>query len=160
MISVLKRVDRAIGTVELVFCVACLVVIVITTALAVIFRYGIGSPLVWTADTGVLALTWLTFVGAGLLLKEGRHVAAEGLVKRLPSSLYAVIVVVTGVVVVATVLLMGWFAVVAAQFQFAQKIQTLGLSRSFYSLPIVWAAASMGFTSVVHLLCLRGEAEA
>ena len=70
MIPLLRRVDDVIGKAEMAFCMLCMGVIVVSTSLSVIFRYVLQSPLIWANDAGSLALVWVTFVGAAVLLKD------------------------------------------------------------------------------------------
>lgn len=152
MIAVLRRVDDAVGKAEMAFCMLCMGVVVVSTALSVVFRYLLQSPLLWANDAGALALVWLTFVGAALLLKEGGHVAITGLVNRLPRRGLLAVGVLAALVIGASMFTIGWFAIRAAQVQWGQEIVALGLSRGFYSIPIVWAAVSSALTVVLMVL--------
>lgn len=152
MIVLLRRVDDAIGAAEMAFCMLCMAVIVVSTSLGVIFRYVLESPLLWAGDAGALALVWLSFVGAAVLLKEGGHVAISGLVNRLPPRGRRAAGFFSALVVGASMLTMGWFAVRAAQVQWGQEIVALGISRAYYSIPIVWAAVSSTLTVVLMVL--------
>ena len=152
MIVLLRRVDDAIGKAEMAFCMLCMVVIVVSTALSVIFRYVLQSPLLWANDAGTLALVWLTFVGAAVLLKEGGHVAITGLVNRLPRRGLMAVGLFSAVVVGVGMVTIGWFAVRAAQVQWGQEIVALGISRAYYSIPIVWAAVSSTLTVILMVL--------
>lgn len=160
MIPLLRRVDDAIGKAETAFCMLCMGVIVVATSLAVIFRYVLQSPLIWAGDASTLSLVWITFVGASVLLKEGGHVAITGLVKRLPRRGARAAALFTSVVIGASMITVGWFAVHAAQVQWGQEIVALRLSRAFYSIPIVWAALSSALTVLVMALPPAPEKEA
>lgn len=149
---VLFRIDKAIGRAEMVFCVFCLVVISISTALGVIFRYLLSSPLAWSSDTGILALVWLTFVGAAALYRDGGHVAVTGIVVKFPPRVRIGITVVSAMVIGTAVAVMGWFSVITAMVQAGQPIVTLDISRSWYSIPIVWSAFSMGLATMIGVL--------
>lgn len=154
MIPVLRRVDDAVGKAEMAFCMLCMGVVVLSTALSVLFRYVLQSPLLWANDAGALALVWLTFVGAAMLLKEGGHVAITGLVNRLPPKGRLVAGLVAALVVGVSMATIGWFAVRAAQVQWGQEIVALRLSRAFYSIPIVWAAVSSMLTVGLTIVTL------
>ena len=154
MIPVLRRVDDAIGKAEMAFCMLCMGVVVVSTALSVLFRYVLQSPLLWANDAGALALVWLTFVGASMLLKEGGHVAITGLVNRLPPKGLLVAGLFAALVIGASMVTIGWFAVRAAQVQWGQEIVALRLSRAFYSIPIVWAAVSSTLTVALTVVTL------
>lgn len=152
MIPLLRRVEKLIGKAEMAFCMLCMIAIVVSTSLSVIFRYLLESPLIWANDAGTLALVWVTFVGAAVLLKEGGHVAITGLVNRLPRRGLLVAGLFSSLVIGVSMVTVGWFAVRAAQVQWGQEIVALHLSRAFYSIPIVVAALSSALTVVLEVL--------
>lgn len=152
MIPLLRRVETLIGKAEMAFCILCMIAIVVSTSLSVIFRYLLESPLIWANDAGTLALVWVTFVGAAVLLKEGGHVAITGLVNRLPHRGLLVVGLFSSLVIGVSMVTVGWFAVRAAQVQWGQEIVALRLSRAFYSIPIVVAALSSALTIVLEVL--------
>lgn len=152
MIAHLRRVDDAVGKLEMAFCALCMAAIVVTTSLGVIFRYLLQSPLLWANDAGTLALVWLTFVGSAALLKEGGHVAITGLVNKLPRRGVQLAALFSALVVGSSMLTVGWFAVRAAQVQWGQEIVALRIPRAFYSIPIVWASLSSALTVVLIVL--------
>ena len=154
MIVLLRRVDDAIGKAEMAFCMLCMIAIVVSTSLSVIFRYLLESPLIWANDAGTLALVWLTFVGAAVLLKEGGHVAITGLVNKLPRRGLMAVGLFSALVIGVGMVTIGWFAVRAAEVQWGQEIVALRISRAYYSIPIVWAAVSSTLTVVLMVLKL------
>jgi TRAP-type C4-dicarboxylate transport system permease small subunit len=154
MIPLLRRAEKAIGKGEMTFCVLCMVAIVVSTSLSIIFRYLLQSPLIWASDAGTLALVWLTFVGSAVLLKEGGHVAIAGLVKWLPRRSLRVVGLLSTLVIGLSMLTVGWFAVQAARVQWGQEIIALRISRAFYSIPIVVAALSSALTVALEVLSL------
>jgi TRAP-type C4-dicarboxylate transport system permease small subunit len=149
MIPTLRRLDTAIGKVEMAFCMLCMGVIVVATSLGILFRYVLQSPLIWANDASVLALVWTTFIGAAVLLKEGGHVAITGFVTRLPRPWFLAAAFLSTVIIGVSMITVGWYAVLAAQVQWGQEIVALRLPRAFYSIPIVWAAASSSLTAVL-----------
>ena len=149
---VVTRVNALIGQAEMIACVFLLGLISVVTAIGVFFRYVLDSPLVWTADTGVLALVWLTFVGAGAVYRQNGHVAVTGIVGKLPRRGRLAVVLLTSLAISFAVVVMGRVAVTAALVQAGQEIITLEISRSWYSIPIVWAAISTGLATLIALL--------
>ncbi|MBX3677325.1 MAG: TRAP transporter small permease [Rhodocyclaceae bacterium] len=152
MIAMLNRFQRGLGKVELAFGILCMAVVVISTSLGVVYRYILQSPLTWTNDAGGIALVWMTFIGAAAVHKEGGHVAITGLVKMFPRRWNLLVALASALVVGLSVVVIGWYAVIAAQVQWPQEIVALRISRGFYSVPIVWAAVSMTLTTLVAAL--------
>lgn len=60
---------------------AAMVVLVIGN---VFCRYVLNFSLVWAEEVSQYLMVWITFLGAGLALRQGRHVAVELLQERLP----------------------------------------------------------------------------
>ena len=50
----------------------------------VVLRYLTNDSLVWAEEVGRYLMIWVTFLGAGLVLRFGGHVAIEDLQNRLP----------------------------------------------------------------------------
>lgn len=52
--------------------------------LNVVLRYGFGTSVSWIEEVARFLMIWGAFLGAGLALREGRHVAIDVLQDRLP----------------------------------------------------------------------------
>ena len=143
MKSALVIVNRTVARAEMYGAIFCLGLIVLITGLAVFCRYILQDPLTWSADVSTLALVWLSFLGASAIMREGGHVAATGLVEKLPPILRRGVNLILLVLLLACVALLCRFAVSAAMVQAGQTISTLGAPRSLLTLPIVYATGSM-----------------
>jgi TRAP-type C4-dicarboxylate transport system permease small subunit len=53
----------------------------------VVARYVFNFSIIWTEEVSQYLMIWIAYLGAGLALREGRHVAVEMLQDRLPTSL-------------------------------------------------------------------------
>ena len=53
----------------------------------VIARYLFNDSIIWVEEFTQFEMIWITFLGAGLALREGRHVAVEILEDYLPAGL-------------------------------------------------------------------------
>ena len=53
----------------------------------VICRYVFTFSIIWTEEVSQYLMIWIAYLGAGLALREGRHVAIELLQDRLPTAL-------------------------------------------------------------------------
>lgn len=54
--------------------------------LNVVLRYGFGASLSWVEEVARFLMIWGAFLGAGLALREGRHVAIDLVQDRLPAA--------------------------------------------------------------------------
>ncbi|NDV52251.1 MULTISPECIES: TRAP transporter small permease [unclassified Salipiger] len=46
-------------------------------AAQVVFRYIVGSPLVWSEELARYLLVWCTFIGVSLAVREGRNISVD-----------------------------------------------------------------------------------
>jgi TRAP-type C4-dicarboxylate transport system permease small subunit len=75
----------------------------------VITRYLLNYSIIWVEEITQYEMIWVTYLGAGLALREGRHVAVDTLQDLLPHSLrrlarFVVWLAVFGFLVALTVL--------------------------------------------------------
>lgn len=64
------------------------IVLMMATMVALVFanvvmRHGFRHSLVWAEELSQLLMVWIVFLGAGLALREGRHVAVEFFLDRM-----------------------------------------------------------------------------
>ncbi len=114
----------------------------------VVTRYMFGFSLNWAEESSRYLMIWVTYLGAGLAMREGRHVAIEYLQGLLPERLapYA-----RGVVALQILAFMGTLGVLGvqiAQFAWRQRTPVLGLPQGFVYLAIPIGAGLF----VVHFL--------
>ncbi len=55
--------------------------------LNVVTRYVFNFSIIWAEEVSQYLMIWIAYLGAGLALREGRHVAVEMLQDRLPPAL-------------------------------------------------------------------------
>ncbi|MDP1601632.1 MAG: TRAP transporter small permease subunit, partial [Legionella sp.] len=67
--------------------IMCVVVL-----MGVFTRYVLNDALPWTEEAARFALLWMSWLGGGLAVRKGAHIAAEFLIDRLPPHVRAVIV--------------------------------------------------------------------
>ena len=66
------------------FCVKLLMAaMTVDVLLGVFFRYVVHDALTWTEEAARYLMIWMGFLGAGLALREGNHVAVEFLVDKM-----------------------------------------------------------------------------
>jgi TRAP-type C4-dicarboxylate transport system permease small subunit len=102
----------------------------------VIARYALNFSIIWAEEVSQYLMIWIAFLGAGLALREGRHVALELLHDALPGSLGRKVRM-----AIATVVLVFLAAVTILGFQFAlfvwnQETPVLNISLGIPSLAI------------------------
>lgn len=156
LLWLLRSVDGYVGRVERAVSVLCMATIVVSMAAGILFREILDHPLAWTNELGVLALVWITFIGASALYKERGHLAVDIVSPLLrPAGRRALagsLIVVMG----ASVAVVGWTTLTLIPLQHSKPIPGLDMPRSVYGVPILWMCASMVLTSLVHLATPSG----
>lgn len=66
-----------------------LVIMVIASTWAVVSRYIVPTPAVWTIEVITVAFAWAIFVGSAAVYKRRQHVSVDLLIGRLPARFHA-----------------------------------------------------------------------
>jgi TRAP-type C4-dicarboxylate transport system permease small subunit len=102
----------------------------------VVARYAFNFSIIWTEEVSQYLMIWIAYLGAGLALREGRHVAVEMLQDRLPTALGRRLRMAVGGLVV---LFLGVVTVLGFQFAifvWSQETPVLNISLGIPSLAI------------------------
>jgi len=105
---------------------ATMAVLVIANVLC---RYGFGVSLPWTEELSRFLMIAVTYLGAGLALREGRLVAVEILQDLLPRFLFPLRLLVA-LIILGFLVVLVWVGVGFAQFAAGQETPVLGISAS------------------------------
>lgn len=119
----------------------------------VVLRYGFGISLAWAEEASRYMMIWLAFLGAGLALREGAHIAVETLPDSLPHGAAVVLRAVVVLLVGAFLALMLWLGWGYAEFAMMQRTPVLRLPVGWIYLAI---PIGMGLMLVHLLLIARG----
>jgi TRAP-type transport system small permease protein len=127
----------------------------------------LGRPIAWVEESATYAFIWMSFVGASVGLKQGRHILIATFGAHLPPRLGAAARMLVWLLVLGTLIVLvvqGW-KVMGVEGRSNTISLPIELPRSwFYSLPLTLSAASMALTSVYLVLAewpvLRGRAAA
>jgi len=114
----------------------------------VTLRYLTNDSLVWAEEVARYLMVWLTFLGAGQVLRFGGHIAIENLHDVLPARLGRAL---RGLLVLALLGFFGvmaWYGVVYASAMRFQTTAATGVSFAW-----VYMAIPIGFALLaIHLL--------
>jgi TRAP-type transport system small permease protein len=80
----LRRVDDAVAKAENAFLALAHGVIAVLVVTAVIFRYFLADPLIWTEEFIVILFSWMLFIGLGSGFRERMHLRIDALLILLP----------------------------------------------------------------------------
>jgi TRAP-type C4-dicarboxylate transport system permease small subunit len=82
----LRRIDDAAARAENAFLGLAHGVIAVLVVTAVIFRYFLGDPLIWTEEFIVITFSWMLFIGLASGFRERMHLRIDALLILLPLS--------------------------------------------------------------------------
>lgn len=102
----------------------------------VVARYVFGVSIIWAEEVSQYLMIWIAYLGAGLALREGRHVALEMLHDRLSAALSRKVRMVVGSLILA---FLGMVTVLGFQFVvfvWQQETPVLNISLGIPSLAI------------------------
>lgn len=115
----------------------------------VIARYVFNFSIIWVEELTQFMMIWITYVGAGLAMREGRHVAVEMFQDLLPAPAAKALRV---LVALAMLVFLGFLLVLGIQFaQFAWEQETpvmnIRVGIAYLAIPVGAAIFA------VHLVC-------
>jgi TRAP-type transport system small permease protein len=133
--------------------------IVLLAAMAIIIfanvglRYLTSHSIEWAEEVARHLMIWVTFIGAGLVLRYGGHASIDNLQDALPKKLAIALRVVVAVLLLGFFCFMVWYG-----WLYLQRTQFQSTAATQISFAYVYAAMPIGglFLIVHWLLIVRG----
>ncbi len=115
-----------------------LVVLVVTTLLQVLSRYVLRQPFDWTEEAARYVFVWLGMIGAGMAARDRAHFFVDLFLEHLPSQLRRTVIILTGLVSSAFLLVVSWAALELAISNQVQDspVLTLPMSVPYLAIPV------------------------
>jgi TRAP-type C4-dicarboxylate transport system permease small subunit len=104
--------------------------------LNVVMRYVFNNSIAWTEEISRYLMIWTTYLGAGLALREGRHVAIEFFQDLLPSPLRRAVRVFVATLMLVFMALLVYWGFVYAQEAWSQYTAVTNLPQGAFYLAI------------------------
>lgn len=105
-------------------CMAAMALMVIAN---VVSRYGFNASIAWTEELSRFLMIAVTYLGAGLALREGRLIAVDAFQAIFPRATKLIRCAV-GVVIIVFMLTLAWVGYEYAMFAVEQETPVLGIS--------------------------------
>lgn len=118
--------------------VALLIAITLLIAVAVVFRYGLGEPILYSYELASLLFVWLVFLSLAGGGAQAAHLGADVLTPYLGPEPLRLLQVVAHILSIAVLAYIGWYAYVLAG-RTRVEMPTIGLSMAW-----MYAAAPVG----------------
>lgn len=143
------RALRLLGTFELAIAAAAFLVVCVVVSANALLRFGFNSSIVWSEEVALLATSVFVFVGAAVILKANADVAVVFLVEKLSPGgrTVALLAIYTGASAFFATLL--WQSIALWPLQRNTSTFILDISRFWFTVPLIWGAASMLLTSIL-----------
>jgi len=116
--------------------------------LNVVTRYGFQFSVTWAEELSRFLMIWVTYIGAGLALRQGNHVAFEYVQSLLPAKVVPWLRAAIGIGILVFLAYLAWFGWEFSQLTMRQRSAVLGIQRGIVGLAIPIGAVVMG----MHLL--------
>jgi len=111
----------------------------------VITRYIFGFSLNWTDELARFLMIWTVFLGAGLAMREGRHVAIDLLQSFLPKSIRKYFRIIIGVIILG---FLGLLVILGYQY----ALRTMGILSPVLRWPMGAVYMAIPFGLLVFIL--------
>ena len=155
--GVLASALRVLGVCELVVAGLAFVIVCLVVSANALLRFGFNSSIVWSEEVALLATNVFVYLGAAVILKANADVSVVFVVDRLHprARAFTRLAIYTAAAFFFATLL--WQAIALWPLQRTTSTFILDISRYWFTLPLVWAAASMLLTSIVFVLGTGGD---
>ena len=107
----------------------------------VVTRYGFGFSIGWAEEVSSFLMIWVTYLGAGLALREGRHVAIDIFQDRLPAPVRRYARAVLAVVILVFFGFLTWYGIQFVLFGWSKETMVTQIPRGIPYLAIPIGAA-------------------
>lgn len=151
-----SRFEHALVTVNRAIIFLMMAVMAALVFTNVITRYILNFSIIWAEEVSQYLMIWIAYLGGGLAMREGRHVAIEMFQDRLPTPLGRTLRRVVGGLVLGFLGLLTVLGFRFAAFAWQQETPVLNIS-----LGIPYLAVPIGaMLFALHLLLMfRGYVE-
>jgi TRAP-type C4-dicarboxylate transport system permease small subunit len=149
--SMLHRFDRTLLALNRGLIIAILVAMATIVFVNVVLRFTTDRSLLFVEEAARYLMIWLTFLGAGPVLRYGGHLGIDTLQERLPRQA-ATIRGAIFAILLGFFAFMVWVGVRYALFAWGQTTPVLGIP-----IGAVYLAMPIGFAlAILHLLVMAG----
>jgi TRAP-type C4-dicarboxylate transport system permease small subunit len=112
-------------------CLLAVILMTVLTLVQVVLRYIFRTPLVWTEEASVFLMIWMAFVGAGVAMRRGAHIAMLILVERLPRWLSRSLLTSSRLLMLAFLVVIAWQGWLLAMSVGGQRSPALAIAMTW-----------------------------
>ena len=152
----LKKFDRALLKLEVFFCEALIVILVLVVFLNAVLRL-FKNPRNWSTDVAQLIFAWISFVGADIALKKSRHSGVDMLTRRMSPEKARLLNIAVFAAIIVFLFLIGRAGATLALKNINRKFHSMPLSYSSVTFSVPVGCALMIYTCVRKLVQFIGK---
>lgn len=140
----LRRAERVFVRVNQAVIGAMMVAMFALVFTNVVTRYGLGFSIAWAEEVSSFLMIWITYIGAGLALRQGRHVAIELFQDMLPPPMCRAVRAVLGLAILGFLGFLVYLGFRFVVFGWAQDTPVTLIPRGIPYLAIPLGALLLG----------------
>lgn len=148
----LRKVNGCFEKYEYGMAIITIGVATIVTITQVITRYGFNYPLTWPEEFSTLLMVWMTFTGAGYLLKKRMHIEIDFFTNYLPKKWQKALDLLIYSLIFCFCLVIAWGAYKLQAFQAHHYTVALRIPKNYFTLPVLIAGVSMCLYMVIAFI--------
>jgi TRAP-type transport system small permease protein len=147
------RVSNFLGTVIGLLLAA----LVLLTLLQVVLRYVFSASLVWAEEASVIALIWMTWIGAAKLWLDRRHIEVDLFTKAMSPAKRHLLNAVFDILMIVFGVLLCWFASKTITVNTGLELAGLKIDSAEKYRPILVGAALLAAAAFIALFSRESE---
>jgi TRAP-type C4-dicarboxylate transport system permease small subunit len=148
----MKRLEQAFHAVNRWMLIGMLAVMSVIIFCNVVLRYTTSESIEWAEEVSRHLMIWVTFIGAGPVLRYGGHIAVENLQDALPKSVARLLRVIIALLIGGMLVFLFWFGLEymdRTQYQLTPSTQ-ISFAYIYAGLPIGSAMALIHWLLIVR----------
>jgi TRAP-type C4-dicarboxylate transport system permease small subunit len=149
----LERLERLFVRLNQILVGVMMGIMFVLVFINVVTRYAFGFSFATTEEISTFLMIWITYLGAGLALREGRHAAIDIFQDLLPEKARRAVRISLGMLILVFFAALAYYGIKIAQFGWAQETWATQIPRGIPYLCVPIGAAAF----VLHLILMFRE---
>jgi TRAP-type C4-dicarboxylate transport system permease small subunit len=145
------RFNRVLKKIELTLGCSFFVVIIITVLTDILKRKLLQQSVVFVEELTILLATWMIYLAAAYLFREGKLIRADFLLENLRLRLRFAVELGTYLLVGTFIVFLLIYGYRLQTYQSIYRSYTLDLPKNVFSLPVLYAAFSIGLSLIEQI---------
>jgi TRAP-type C4-dicarboxylate transport system permease small subunit len=146
----MKRLEQAFHAVNRWMLIGMLAVMSVIIFCNVVLRYSTNESIEWAEEVARHLMIWVTFIGAGPVLRYGGHIAVENLQDALPKAVARLLRVIIALLIGGMLVFLIWFGL-----EYMDRTQYQLTPSTQISFAIIYAGLPVGSAmALIHWLLI------